>query len=54
MNFKINRIQHIGIPVTDIKKSENFYISLGFKNVMGCDFEYNGGKGIVAMMKRRI
>jgi catechol 2,3-dioxygenase-like lactoylglutathione lyase family enzyme len=51
MNLKLNHIQHIGIPVTDIKISEAFYERLGFKNVMSSAFEYNGGKGVVAMMK---
>ncbi len=51
MKIKINHIQHIGIPVTDIQASESFYEKLGFKNVMPSTFEYNGGKGIVAMMK---
>ena len=51
MNLKLNHIQHIGIPVTDIKRSEAFYEKLGFKNVMGSTFEYNDGKGLVAMMK---
>jgi lactoylglutathione lyase len=51
MNLKLNHIQHIGIPVTDIKISEIFYKKLGFKNVMASTFEYNGGKGLVAMMK---
>lgn len=52
MDLQLNHIQHIGIPVTDIKTSEAFYESLGFKNVMGTGFEYNGGKGLVAMMKQ--
>lgn len=53
MNLKINHIQHIGIPVTDMKVSEAFYEKLGFKNVMPSTFEFNGEKGgIVAMMKR--
>ena len=51
MNLKLNHIQHIGIPVTDIKRSESFYEKLGFKNVMSSTFEFNGGKGSVAMMK---
>ncbi len=51
MNLKINHIQHIGIPVTDIKVSEVFYEKLGFKNAMSSTFEYNGDRGIVAMMK---
>jgi catechol 2,3-dioxygenase-like lactoylglutathione lyase family enzyme len=50
-NLKLNHIQHIGIPVTDIKISEAFYERLGFKNVMGSSFDYNGGKGTVAMMQ---
>lgn len=51
MNIKLNHIQHIGVPVTDIKRSETFYEKLGFKNVMGTNFEYNGGRGTVAMMQ---
>ena len=51
MNLKLNHIQHIGIPVTDIKKSEAFYEKLGFKNVMASTFGYKGSKGSVAMMK---
>jgi len=51
MNLKLNHIQHIGIPVTDLKVSEAFYERLGFKNVMASMFEYNGGKGLVAMLK---
>ena len=52
MDLKLNHIQHIGIPVTDIKISEAFYERLGFKNVMSTRFEYNGGKGMVSMMKQ--
>ena len=51
MDLKINSLQHIGIPVTDISRSALFYEKLGFKNVMGSTFEYNGNKGVVAMMK---
>ena len=51
MNIKINKLQHIGIPVTDINISEAFYEKFGFKNVMASTFEFNGGKGKVAMMK---
>jgi catechol 2,3-dioxygenase-like lactoylglutathione lyase family enzyme len=53
MNLKINHIQHIGIPVSDIKVSETFYERLGFKNVMPSTFEHKGEKGgIVAMMQQ--
>lgn len=50
MNF--NRIQHVGIPVTNINQSEAFYNQLGFKNVMTSSFDYNGHKGQVAMMQK--
>ena len=52
MNFKINRIQHTGIPVTDLKVSEAFYQKLGFENVMASTFNHDGGIGNVAMMQR--
>ena len=51
MNLKLNHFQHIGIPVTDIKRSKDFYERLGFVNVMDSTFEYKGGKGKVEMMK---
>jgi catechol 2,3-dioxygenase-like lactoylglutathione lyase family enzyme len=53
MNFKINHIQHIGIPVTDLNKSEMFYKKLGFENVMASGFEHSGGQGKMAMMQKR-
>jgi len=52
MDLIINHIQHIGIPVTDLSRSEAFYQRLGFENVMASDFEHNGGKGKMAMMQR--
>jgi lactoylglutathione lyase len=51
MNIKLNHIQHVGIPVTDIKISIAFYEALGFKNIMDSTFEHQGGKGLVAMMQ---
>lgn len=52
MDLKINAFQHLGIPVTDLKRSEKFYEGLGFENVMASTFEMNGNQGFVAMMKR--
>lgn len=52
MNFKINHIQHIGIPVTDLSISEKFYQKLGFENVMQSGFDHNGGRGKMAMMEK--
>lgn len=51
MDLKINRLQHIGLPVTDLAVSQKFYESLGFMNVMSSTFNYKGGTGNVAMMK---
>lgn len=52
MNLKINHLQHVGIPVTNLTVSEEFYNTLGFKNVMAAEFDFNGGKGKVAMMQQ--
>lgn len=52
MELKINGLQHIGIPVTSLKKSESFYEGLGFENVMTSHFDMNNEKGFVSMMKR--
>lgn len=51
MNLKISKIQHIGIPVTNLLASNNFYQQLGFESVMESGFDYNGGNGKVAMMQ---
>jgi lactoylglutathione lyase len=51
MNLKINKLQHIGIPVTDLKRSEKFYEGLGFQNVMHSHFEIDDEKGYVSMMQ---
>lgn len=51
-NLKLNKLQHIGIPVTDIRVSEAFYSRLGFTNVMESSFDHEGDKGICLMMQR--
>lgn len=40
------------MPVTDLKRSEAFYEKLGFANVMASGFDYQGGRGSVAIMRR--
>ena len=52
MTLKINHIQHVGIPVTDLAASAAFYRRLGFENVMEAGFAFNGDKGSVIMMQR--
>ena len=51
MNLKINHLQHIGIPVSNIRVSEDFYSKLGFKLATSSAFDHNGGKGKMIMMK---
>lgn len=51
MNLRVKRIQHVGIPVTDLTRSIAFYERLGFENVMFSTFEHPGGRGKVAMMQ---
>ena len=47
MDLKINHIQHIGIPVSNIQKSIAFYEQFGFKNVMPSTFEIEGEKAVL-------
>ena len=51
MKLKINGLQHIGIPVTDIIRSEKFYKRLGFENIMQASFDYNNDNGTCIMMQ---
>ncbi len=51
MELKINKLQHIGIPVTDLKISVPFYEGLGFSNCMQAQFDMNNEKGEVVMMQ---
>lgn len=50
--INITAIQHIGIPITDIKNSQAFYERLGFANVMQAEFTDNGKPGTCVMMQR--
>jgi catechol 2,3-dioxygenase-like lactoylglutathione lyase family enzyme len=52
IQLKINSIQHIGIPVTDINTSQSFYSRLGFSNVMEAPFKHAEEKGTCVMMQR--
>lgn len=52
INLSLKAIQHIGIPVTDIRRSETFYSHLGFENVMEASFQHNGETGTCIMMKQ--
>jgi catechol 2,3-dioxygenase-like lactoylglutathione lyase family enzyme len=52
MNLKINHLQHIGLPISNIEISETFYERLGFQSVMRSTFMHEGAQGKVSMMKR--
>lgn len=52
VQLSIKSIQHVGIPVTDIKTSETFYTNLGFENVMQANFMHDTERGICVMMKQ--
>jgi len=49
----INKLQHIGIPVTDLSVSKAFYNRLGFENVMQSDFTFDGDTGTCMMMQHK-
>jgi catechol 2,3-dioxygenase-like lactoylglutathione lyase family enzyme len=50
--LSLKAIQHVGIPVTDIKASELFYSNLGFKNVMQANFIHEQETGTCIMMQQ--
>lgn len=51
LSISINKLQHVGIPVTDITRSVAFYGRLGFKNVMQSPFTFDGETGTCVMMQ---
>lgn len=51
MNIKINSLQHVGIPVTNLETSVAFYQKLGFSNAMTAKFDHNGAEGNATMMQ---
>ena len=52
MHLKINHLQHVGLPVTNIERSKAFYARLGFESAMDSTFSMDGETGLVCMMKR--
>jgi lactoylglutathione lyase len=51
MEIKINHLQHIGIPVSDLTISESFYRKLGFEKATNSSFLHNGQEGRMVMMQ---
>jgi catechol 2,3-dioxygenase-like lactoylglutathione lyase family enzyme len=51
-SLNITGIQHIGIPVTNIGNSQDFYERLGFTKAMLAGFMDNGMPGTCVMMQR--
>ncbi len=52
MNLQLAALQHIGIPVTNLKKSIQFYERLGFSAAMTARFPFGTEQGDVTMMKQ--
>lgn len=52
VELSFTKIQHIGIPVTDLARSMTFYQRLGFDSVMDSNFYHQGLKGRCVMMKK--
>lgn len=52
-SIAINRLQHVGIPVSDINISVAFYQRLGFSNVMESGFTQDGETGTCIMMQHK-
>jgi len=52
INLQFTKIQHIGIPVTDLSRSILFYQNLGFELVMDSPFDYQGESGRCVMMNK--
>lgn len=50
--LQLSRIQHIGIPVTDLPRSQDFYQRLGFSKSMQANFTYQGDIGTAIMMQQ--
>ncbi len=51
MDLKINHLQHVGLPITNLENSKKFYERLGFQSVMDSTFTHEWGEGKVSMMK---
>lgn len=52
LHLSINKIQHVGIPVTDLERSIPFYHNLGFHIAMDSPFEYEGDQGRCIMLQQ--
>ena len=51
VQLSITGLQHVGIPVTDLKTSVEFNEKLGFVMVMESPFKFNNESGLCVMMK---
>jgi catechol 2,3-dioxygenase-like lactoylglutathione lyase family enzyme len=46
-------IQHLGIPVTSLETTVDFYTRLGFKKIHSAHVDENDGRVLVAFMEQR-
>ncbi|OVE75636.1 hypothetical protein BVX97_03980 [bacterium E08(2017)] len=52
LDNNFNGLQHIGVPVTDVERSEKYYAKLGFEKILSEDFDHPAGTGHCIMMRR--
>ena len=52
IKLPISNIQHVGIPVTNMETSEEFYSNPGFENVMQANFIHENETGNCIMMQQ--
>ena len=45
-------LQHLGIPVTNLETSVDFYTRLGFKRILAAHVDESGGRVLVAFMEQ--
>nr|WP_162549959.1 VOC family protein [Hymenobacter nivis] len=50
--MKTNRLQHVGLPITDLEASQAFYEKLGFHRATNATFDHAGAPGQVSVMQR--
>jgi lactoylglutathione lyase len=47
-------MQHLGLPVTDLERSQAFYTQFGFVTALRTDLEQPGGQVRVAMLEKDV
>lgn len=51
LSARVTGFQHLGLPVTDLQRSQAFYVRLGFRQVMATTLPTPDGDILVAMLE---